>query len=69
MYRIVLKQRYIFLNNNLDIYWRQMVLAHEIGHYIYHSHLGEEGLKEFTLFKSINDTEYIPQIHLQHIFS
>lgn len=46
-----------------------MVLAHEIGHYIYHSHLGEEGLKEFTLFKSINDTEYIPQIHLQHIFS
>lgn len=67
MYRIVLKQRYIFLNNNLDIYWRQMVLAHEIGHDIYHSHLGEEGLKEFTLFKSINDTEYTANTFAAHL--
>lgn len=35
MYRIILRQRSVFLNSNLDHHWRQMVLAHEIDHDIY----------------------------------
>ncbi|WP_313232598.1 ImmA/IrrE family metallo-endopeptidase [Tissierella praeacuta] len=67
MYRIILRQRSIFINSNLDHHWRQMVLAHEIGHDIYHRHLGESGLKEFTLFKSINNTEYTANTFAAHL--
>ena len=67
MYRIILRQRSVFLNCNLDHHWRQMVLAHEIGHDIYHRHLGESGLKEFTLFKSINNTEYTANTFAAHL--
>lgn len=67
MYRIILRQRSVFLNSNLDHHWRQMVLAHEIGHDIYHRHLGESGLKEFTLFKSINNTEYTANTFAAHL--
>ena len=67
MYRIILRQRTIFLNNNLDYHWRQMVLAHEIGHDLYHRHLGEKGLSEFTLFKSVNNTEYTANAFAAHL--
>jgi len=67
MYRIILRQRSVFLNSNLDHHWRQMVLAHEIGHDIYHRDLGENGLKEFTLFKSINNAEYTANTFAAHL--
>ena len=48
------KQRMIFINNNLDDHMRQMVLAHEIGHDIFHRNLASNGLKEFELFDMID---------------
>ena len=59
MYTCRWKTRIIFLNNNLDDYMKQMVLAHEIGHDVFHRDLAVGGLREFTLFKMKNDTEYV----------
>jgi len=58
MYTYRWKQRIIFINNNLDDHMRQMVLAHEIGHDIFHRNLASNGLKEFELFDMKNTTEY-----------
>lgn len=67
MYTYRWKQRIILLNNNLDDYLRQMVLAHEIGHDTYHRDLAETGLKEFTLFNMKNDTEYVANAFASHL--
>lgn len=44
-----------------------MVLAHEIGHDIYHRDLAKNGLKEFTLFNMKNDTEYVANAFAAHL--
>ncbi len=63
MYTYRWKQRMIFLNNNLDDPMRQMVLAHEIGHDIFHRNLASDGLKEFELFDmKVSDK---PSTHVQ----
>lgn len=67
MYTLILKQRTVLINSNLNYYWRQMVLAHEIGHDIYHRNLAKDGLKEFTLFKMINNTEYVANAFAAHL--
>ncbi|MBZ2174359.1 ImmA/IrrE family metallo-endopeptidase [Schnuerera sp. xch1] len=67
MYTYRWKQRIVLLNNNLDDYLRQMVLAHEIGHDTYHRDLAETGLKEFTLFNMKNDTEYVANAFASHL--
>ena len=67
MYTCRWKHRIIFLNNNLEDYMLQMVLAHEIGHDILHRDLASEGLKEFTLFNLKNITEYEANAFAAHI--
>lgn len=67
MYTYLWKQRIVLLNNSLDDYWRQIVLAHEIGHDIYHRNLAKDGLKEFTLFKTVNSTEYVANAFAAHL--
>jgi Zn-dependent peptidase ImmA (M78 family) len=46
---------------------RQMVLAHEIGHDIFHRNLASNGLKEFELFDMKNTTEYEANIFGSHL--
>jgi len=67
MYTYRWKQRIIFINNNLDEHMRQMVLAHEIGHDIFHRNLASNGLKEFELFDMKNTTEYEANIFGSHL--
>lgn len=67
MYTCRWKQRMIFINNNLDDHMRQMVLAHEIGHDIFHRNLASHGLKEFELFDMKNTTEYEANIFGSHL--
>lgn len=67
MYTYRWKQRMIFINNNLDDHMRQMVLAHEIGHDIFHRNLASNGLKEFELFDMKNNTEYEANIFGSHL--
>jgi Zn-dependent peptidase ImmA (M78 family) len=67
MYTCRWKHRMIFLNNNLEDHMLQMVLAHEIGHDIFHRDLASEGLKEFALFNLKNITEYEANAFAAHI--
>lgn len=67
MYTCRWKHRIIFLNNNLEDYMLQMVLAHEIGHDIFHRDLASNGLKEFALFSLKNITEYEANALASHL--
>ncbi|HBB27878.1 MAG TPA: toxin [Clostridiales bacterium] len=67
MYTYKWKHRMIFLNSNLEDYMLQMVLAHEIGHDIFHRNLASNGLKEFELFDMKNTTEYEANIFGSHL--
>jgi len=67
MYTCKWKHRMIFLNSNLEDHMLQMVLAHEIGHDIFHRDLASEGLKEFALFNLKNITEYEANAFAAHI--
>ncbi|WP_353096840.1 ImmA/IrrE family metallo-endopeptidase [Tissierella praeacuta] len=51
MYTYLWKQRIVLLNNSLDDYWRHMVLAHEIGHDIYHRNLLKIVLRNLLFLK------------------
>lgn len=67
MYTYRWKHRFIFLNNNLDSSMLQMVLAHELGHDIFHRELASNGLKEFALFDIRSITEYEANAFAAHI--
>ncbi len=58
MYIYKWRHRFIFLNAHLDDNLRQLVLAHEIGHDMFHRPLAVHGLQEFTLFDMRGVTEY-----------
>ena len=67
MYSYRWKHRFIFLNNNLEDSMLQMVLAHEIGHDIFHRELASNGLKEFALFDIRSITEYEANAFAAHL--
>ena len=67
MYSYRWKHRFIFLNNNLEDSMLQMVLAHEIGHDIFHRELASNGLKEFALFDIRSITEYEANAFAAHV--
>ena len=67
MYTCRWKHRFIFLNNNLDGSMLQMVLAHELGHDIFHRDLASNGLKEFALFDIKSITEYEANAFAAHV--
>ncbi|MDO4632467.1 MAG: ImmA/IrrE family metallo-endopeptidase [Eubacteriales bacterium] len=59
MYTIIKRNRYIFLNNQLDEVTRRIVCAHEIGHDQLHRDLVKNGaLREFTLYDMQSTPEY-----------
>ena len=67
MYTCRWKHRFIFLNNSLESNMLQMVLAHEIGHDIFHRYLASNGLTEFALFDMRSITEYEANAFAAHI--
>lgn len=67
MYTYRWKHRFIFLNNNLDSNMLQMVLAHELGHDIFHRNLASNGLQEFALFDIRSITEYEANAFAAHV--
>lgn len=59
MYRVVKRNRFIFINKDLDERMQRIVCAHELGHDQLHRHLAVGGvLHEFTLYDMKNKPEY-----------
>ncbi|MCL2638079.1 MAG: ImmA/IrrE family metallo-endopeptidase [Oscillospiraceae bacterium] len=59
MYKVIDKNRFIFVNSNLDEYERRVIIAHELGHDALHRELAEAGaLPEFTLYDMKTRPEY-----------
>ncbi len=59
MYRVIKRNRYIFINNNLDRRTALIVCAHELGHDQLHRELGKgKGMQEFSLYNMTSRCEY-----------
>lgn len=59
MYRIILRNRFIFINSSLTEKMRKIVCAHELGHDRLHRNIAmNESLHEFSLFKFDTRIEY-----------
>ena len=62
------RNRFIFLNANLDDIWQNMVLAHEIGHDQLHRDMAKETqMQEFELFRLNSRTEYEANAFAAHL--
>lgn len=59
MYSVILKNRYIFINNRLSEEMKKIVCAHELGHDILHRKLAcGTAMQEFALYKMDSRPEY-----------
>jgi Predicted Zn peptidase len=59
MYRVIKRNRFILLNNNLSERMRRIVCAHELGHDQLHRDLARgSALQEFTLYDMSTRREY-----------
>lgn len=59
MYRIIKRNRFIFLNKDLSPEMKRIVCAHELGHDQLHRHLAtSSGLQEFSLYDMRTKPEY-----------
>lgn len=59
MYRIVKRNRYLFLSDRLDPAYRRIVCAHELGHDRLHADMARETpLREFTICSTASRKEY-----------
>ena len=59
MYRVIKRNRFIFLNNDLSEHMQRIVCAHELGHDQLHRHLAKgDGLMEFVLYDMASRPEY-----------
>ena len=50
MYKIIMRNRFVFYNPFVDERIINMVLAHELGHDIYHKKEAKDGIAEYELF-------------------
>lgn len=60
MYSYVLKNRYIFINSNIDEAKQKIVCAHELGHDLLHREIVKKSkiLQDFVLYDTKMKTEY-----------
>ncbi len=59
MYRVIKRNRFIFINANLDEYMQKIVCMHELGHDQLHRELAmSNSLKEFVLYNMDTRPEY-----------
>ena len=68
MYTYQWQTRIMILNNRLGYYTEKMVAAHELGHDCLHRELAKDGfLREFTLLRQVDRTEYEANAFASHI--
>jgi Zn-dependent peptidase ImmA (M78 family) len=68
MYRVILKNRFIILNNRLSERMKRIVCAHEIGHDQLHREMAKGGaLQEFMLYQMDSRPEYEANIFATEI--
>ena len=69
MYTYRWRHRIMILNPRLDEYLKKMVMAHELGHDQRHRDIAKAGqpLKEFSLFRMKDTTEYEANAFAAHI--
>lgn len=59
MYKIIKRNRFIFINSNLPEYLQKIVCAHELGHDLLHKSLAKDvALREFMLYDMTSRPEY-----------
>ncbi|MCQ2433526.1 MAG: ImmA/IrrE family metallo-endopeptidase [Clostridia bacterium] len=59
MYRVILRNRFIFIDNSLTDEMKRIVCAHEIGHDQLHRSLAKgDGIQEFMLYDMRHTAEY-----------
>ncbi len=59
MYSVIKRNRFIFINKNLEYCMQRIVCAHELGHDILHRNLAKESmLREFMLYDMKTKPEY-----------
>lgn len=67
-YTVIERNRFIFLNSNLDSYMARMILAHELGHDRLHKHLTRKVIfQEYELFNITSQSEYEANIFAAHL--
>ena len=67
MYKIILNKPFVFYNDRVPAPIQRMVLAHELGHHLYHRHHAEkEELIEYTLFHLTDAMELEANIFSAH---
>ncbi len=62
MYTVIQRNRFIFLNSNMEEYMMKMVLAHELGHDALHRHL-----TKIVLFMNMNCSILLPNLNMKLI--
>lgn len=55
IYKKILGNRFIVINENLDEFCQKVVLAHELGHAILHNSKEVQALKDYDLFPRLNN--------------
>lgn len=59
LYRVICKNRFIFINANLPKHIQNIVCAHELGHDQLHRNLSKsKALQEFMLYDMVSQPEY-----------
>lgn len=67
MYKMVLNKPFVFYNDRVPAPIQRMVLAHELGHHLYHRHRAErKELIEYTLFHLTDAMELEANIFSAH---
>ncbi len=67
MYKIIKRNRFVFYNPYVDDPIINMVLAHELGHDVYHRDEVKEGIAEYELFDIRTDMEIEANIFAAHL--
>lgn len=68
VYRVIKRNRWIFINANLPEQMQKIVCAHELGHDQFHRHLAMgDGLVEFVLYDMKSRPEYEANVFASQI--
>lgn len=68
MYKVILRNEFVFYNPYVDERILNMVFAHELGHNIYHGNLArKKEIFEYELFNITNSTELEANIFAAHL--
>lgn len=68
VYRVIKRNRWIFINSNLSEWMQKVVCAHELGHDQLHRHLATgDGMMEFVLYDMASRPEYEANVFASEI--